>query len=113
MFLFLFFSMLSLCSFFRLKELFQVKNGVTTSLLFLFENAKNLCRSDDGTRRKKTGWPEMRSCVIHHIIENVQWFGTQVCQVFIQTKIISNFIVLNLTADWRKALAQVILMVSK
>ena len=32
MFLFLFFSMLLLCSFFRLKELFQVKNGVTTSL---------------------------------------------------------------------------------
>ena len=53
MFLFLFFSMLLLFSFFRLKELFQVKNGVTTSLLFLFENAKNLCRSDDGRRRKK------------------------------------------------------------
>ena len=42
MFLFLFFSMLLLCSFFRLKELFQVKNGVTTSLLFFSENAKNL-----------------------------------------------------------------------
>ena len=39
--LFLFFSMLLLCSFFRLKELFQVKNGLTTLLLF-FENAKNL-----------------------------------------------------------------------
>ena len=39
---------------FRLKELFQVKNGVTTSLLLLFfENAKNLGRSDDGKRRKK------------------------------------------------------------
>ena len=36
MFLFLFFSMLLLCSFFRLKELFQVKNGVTTTLLFFF-----------------------------------------------------------------------------
>ena len=36
MFLFLFFSMLLLCSFFRLKELFQVKNGVTMSLLFFF-----------------------------------------------------------------------------
>ena len=34
--------MLLLCSFFRLKELFQVKNGVTTSLLFFSENAKNL-----------------------------------------------------------------------
>ena len=36
LFLFLFFSMLLLCSFFRLKELFQVKNGLTTSLLFFF-----------------------------------------------------------------------------
>ena len=32
----LFFSMLLLCSFFRLKELFQVKNGVTTTLLVFF-----------------------------------------------------------------------------
>ena len=32
----LFFSMLLLCSFFRLKELFQVKNGVTTTLIFFF-----------------------------------------------------------------------------
>ena len=57
MFLFLFFSMLLLCSFFRLKELFQVKNGVTTSLLFFcfFENANNLGRSDDGKWRKKRG----------------------------------------------------------
>jgi len=30
------FSMLLLCSFFRLKELFQVKNGVTTLLLHFF-----------------------------------------------------------------------------
>ena len=36
MFLFLFFSMLLPCSFFRLKELFQVKNGVSTSLVFFF-----------------------------------------------------------------------------
>ena len=46
--------MLLLCSFFRVKELFQVKNGVTTSFLcFFFENAKNLGRSDDGKREKK------------------------------------------------------------
>ena len=45
--------MLLLCSFFRLKELFQVKNGLTTSLLFFFENAKNLGRSDDAKQRKK------------------------------------------------------------
>ena len=53
MFLFLF--MLLLCSFFILKELFEVKNGLNTSLLFLFflENAKNLGRSDDAKRRKK------------------------------------------------------------
>ena len=34
LFLLLFFSMLLLCSFFRLKELFQVKNGLTKSLVF-------------------------------------------------------------------------------
>ena len=57
MFLFLFFSMLLLCSFFRLKELFHVKNGVTTSLpfffCFFFENAENLGRSDDSKRQNK------------------------------------------------------------
>ena len=51
--MFLFFSMLLLCSFFRLKELFQVKNGLTTSLLFFFEIAKNWGQSDDAKRRKK------------------------------------------------------------
>ena len=40
MFLFLLFSVLLLCTFFRLKELFQVKNRLTTSLLFFSENAK-------------------------------------------------------------------------
>ena len=47
-----FFSMLLLCSFFRLKELFQVKNGLTTSVFckFFCENAKNL---DYATWRKK------------------------------------------------------------
>ena len=52
------FLMLLLRSFFRWKELFQVKNGLTTSLLFFFfENAKNLDGSDDAKRRKKRGWP--------------------------------------------------------
>ena len=36
----LFFSMLLLCSFFRLKKLFQVENGLTTSLLFFLKMAK-------------------------------------------------------------------------
>ena len=53
MLLFLFFSMLLLCSFFRLKELFQVKNGITTSILVFFENAQNLGQSEDGKRKKK------------------------------------------------------------
>ena len=60
MFLFLLFSVLLLRSFFRLKELFQVKNGLTPPLLFFFsffENAKNLGRSDDAKQRKKKGWP--------------------------------------------------------
>ena len=47
------FSVLLLCSFFRLKELFQVKNGVTMSLLFFKKMPKILGRSDDGKRRKK------------------------------------------------------------
>ena len=60
MFLFLLFSVLLLRSFYRLKEFFQVKNGLTTSLLvFFFENAKNLGRSDDAKRRKKRGWPNV------------------------------------------------------
>ena len=37
---------------FQLKRI-QVKNGLTISLLFFFENAKNLSRSDDAKRRKK------------------------------------------------------------
>ena len=61
--------MLLLCSFFRLKELFQVKNGVTTSLLFFFENARNLGRSDDSKRRKKRGWPNRKRIEI--MINNV------------------------------------------
>ena len=36
MFLFPLFSVLLLCPFFRLKELFQEKNGLTMSLLFFF-----------------------------------------------------------------------------
>ena len=36
----LFSCMLLLCSFFRLKELFQVKNGLTTLLLFFWKMPK-------------------------------------------------------------------------
>ena len=59
MFLFLFFSMLLLCSFFRLKELFQVKNDVTTSLLFFFWNCQKFGWVGRTTvkREKKRGWP--------------------------------------------------------
>ena len=62
LFLFLFLFMLLLCSFFRSKELFQVKNGLTTSLLFFFffVNAKNLGRSNDAKRRKERGWHKQR-----------------------------------------------------
>ena len=45
LFLFLFFSMLLICYFFRVKELFQVKNGLTTWQLFFFLNAKDLGRT--------------------------------------------------------------------
>ena len=51
--------MLLLCSFFRLKELFQVKNGLTTSLLFFFENSKNVGRLDDAKRKRRGDrWPQ-------------------------------------------------------
>ena len=58
MFLFLLFSLLLLCSFFRLKELFQAKKPFNYVVTFFFENAKNLGRSDDAKRRKKRGWPK-------------------------------------------------------
>jgi len=51
--LFPFFSLLLLCSLFRLKQLFKVKNGLTTLQFFFLENAKTLGRSDDAKRRKK------------------------------------------------------------
>ena len=57
MFLFLFFSMLLLCSFFRLKELFQVKNGVTTSLLFFLKMPKIWVGRTKVNGEKNRGWP--------------------------------------------------------
>ena len=59
-FLFLFFSMLLLCSFFRLKELFQVKNGLTMLLLFFLKMPKiwvsqktiNREKTEDGLREE-------------------------------------------------------------
>ena len=38
--MFLFFSVLLLWSFFRLQEVFQVENGLTTSLLFFLKRPK-------------------------------------------------------------------------
>ena len=43
----LFFSMLLPCSFVRLKELFQVKNGLTTFFHFFFENGSVGLNGDD------------------------------------------------------------------
>ena len=64
MFLFLLFSVLLLCLSFRLKELFQVKNGLTTSLLFFgFENGKNLGGSDDAKRRKNEDGLTISACL--------------------------------------------------
>ena len=53
MFVFLFFSVLLLWSFFRLKELFQVKNGVTMSLLFLKKMPKIWVGRTTEYQRKK------------------------------------------------------------
>ena len=56
--LFLFFSMLLLCSFFRLKELFQVKNGLTTSLLLVLKMLKIWVGGTTlNGEKKKRGWP--------------------------------------------------------
>ena len=56
---FLFFSMLLLCSFFRLKELFQMKNGLTKSLLFFSIRPTDPISGNafDGKQRKDRGWP--------------------------------------------------------
>ena len=59
--LFLFFSMLLLCSFFRLKELFQVKNAVTTSLLFfLLKMPKIWVGRMTVNGEKKRGWANIK-----------------------------------------------------
>ena len=61
MFLFLFFSMLLLRSFFRLKELFQVKNAVTTSLLFfLLKMPKIWVGRTTVNGEKKRGWANIK-----------------------------------------------------
>ena len=58
MFLFLFFSMLLLYSFFRLqKRIISSEKWGNYVVTIFFENAKNLGRSDDGKWRKKGGWP--------------------------------------------------------
>ena len=58
--MFLFFSMLLLCSFFRLKELFQVKNGLTTSFLFFFLMPKTWVGRTTLNGEKKREWPNSR-----------------------------------------------------
>ena len=61
-FLFLLFSMMLLSSFFRLKELFQVKNGFTMSLHFFFLKMPNIWVGPDDAKRRKNGeglrWPK-------------------------------------------------------
>ena len=60
--MFLFFSVLLLWSFFRLQEVFQVENGLTTSLLFFFlkrpkiwvgRTTLNREKNEDGLTNKK------------------------------------------------------------
>ena len=55
MFLFLLFSLLLLCSFLRLKELFSSEKWFNYVVTFFFLNGKNMGRSDDAKRRKKEG----------------------------------------------------------
>ena len=59
--MFVFFSMLLLCPFFRLKELFQVKNAVTTSLLFfLLKMPKIWVGRTMVNGEKKRGWANIK-----------------------------------------------------
>ena len=59
--MFVFFSMLLLCSFFRLKELFQVKNAVTTLLLFfLLKMPKIWVGRTTVNGEKKRGWANIK-----------------------------------------------------
>ena len=54
-----FFSLLLLCSFFRLKELFQVKNGLTTSVFCkFFLKMPKIWTTLNGEKR---GWPKIKS----------------------------------------------------
>ena len=62
LFLFLFFSMLLLCSFFRPKELFQMKNGLTTLTHYLFFlTMPKIWVGQTTPNGKKNGWPERHS----------------------------------------------------
>ena len=59
--MFVFFSMLLLCSFFRLKELFQVTNAITTSLLFfLLKMPKIWVGGTTVNGEKKRGWANIK-----------------------------------------------------
>ena len=54
--------MLLLCSVFRLKELFQLKNGLTMSLLFFLEMPKIwVGRTTLNEDKKKNGLTEVRA----------------------------------------------------
>ena len=57
--------MLLLCSFYRLKELFQVKNGLTTSFLFSFLKMPKIWvgRTTDANREKKKRMASRRKAV--------------------------------------------------
>ena len=101
--MFLFFSMLLLCSFFRLKELFQVKNGLTTSFhrLFLFfvfvfflkmrqiwvgRTTLNLHRTQTSLSRAQRKAPEEEADTKRRKIEDGQ---TRICSIAISHKIIA------------------------
>ena len=66
--LFLFLSMLLLCPFFRLKELFQVKNGLTRSLLFFLKMPKIwVGRTTLNGEKKEDGLSSNHNCLARQI----------------------------------------------
>ena len=64
--MFLFFSMPIICSFFRLTELFQVKNGLTTKLrFFLLKIPEVWVGRTTPNGEKKRGWPSSRTLSVY------------------------------------------------
>ena len=48
---------------FQIKRIISSEKWCNYVVTFVFKNAKNLGRSDDGKQRKKRGWPNLVLCL--------------------------------------------------